>query len=218
MLTILAQVEKTGNITNTANKTEENEYDPNPNNNRDSKTLNVPEAADLTITKTVKPTNPSLHDSVIFTMVVHNHGPDTALNVYVIDKLPKGLKYISSSANYGSYNSKTGKWTIGTLLSNTTAILTIKSEVIAVGTIQNHATVYSSTYDPTLNDRTASAKVYVKKVKHPGKHEKCHGLYCHGKKIPMQHTGTSITALILAILMLISGLVISVGRNRTKTG
>jgi uncharacterized repeat protein (TIGR01451 family) len=220
LLTLIAQIEKTGSITNTANKTGENEYDPNPNNNQDSKTLNVPEAADLSITKTVKPTNPSLHDSVIFTIIVHNHGPDTALNVYAIDKLPKGLTYISSSTNYGSYNPKTGKWTIGTLLKNTTAVLTIKSGVGAVGTIQNHATVYSSTYDPTLNDRTASATVYVKKVKHPGKHEKCYGLYCncHGKTIPMQHTGTPIAALIIAILMIISGLVISVGINRTKTG
>ena len=75
LLTIIAQIEKTGNITNTANKTEENEYDPNPNNNQDSVTLNVQEAADLSITKTVKPTNPSLHDTAIFTIIVHNHGP-----------------------------------------------------------------------------------------------------------------------------------------------
>jgi hypothetical protein len=34
----------------------------------------------------------------------------------------------------------------------------------------------------------------------------------------MQHTGTPIAALIIAILMIISGLVISVGINRTKTG
>jgi uncharacterized repeat protein (TIGR01451 family) len=218
LLTILVQIEKTGNITNTANKTGENEYDPNPNNNQDSKTLNVPEAADLSITKTVKPTNPSLHDTVIFTIIVHNHGPDTALNVYVRDKLPQGLTYISSSTNYGSYNPKTGIWTIGTLLKNTNAVLTIKSGVETTGTIQNNAKVYSSTYDPTLNDRAASATVYVKKVKHPGKHDKCHGLYwnCPVKTIPMQHTGTPIAALILAILMIISGLVLSVGKNRVR--
>ena len=218
LLTILAQIEETGNITNTANKTGENEYDPNPNNNQDSVTLNIPEAADLSITKTVKPTNPSLHGTAIFTIIVHNHGPDTALNVYVIDKLPKGLTYISSSTNYGSYNPKTGIWTIGTLLINTNAVLTIKSGVETTGTIQNNAKVYSSTYDPTLNDRAASATVYVKKVKHPGKHEKCHGLYgnCHGKNIPMQHTGTPITALILAILMIVTGLVISIAKNSAK--
>jgi uncharacterized repeat protein (TIGR01451 family) len=212
-LNILVQVVKTGNIKNTANKTGENEYDPNPNNNQDSKTLNVPEAADLSITKTVKPRNPSLHQTVIFTIILHNHGPDTALNVYVIDKLPKGLTYISSSTNYGSYNSKTGIWTIGTFLKNTNAILTIKSGVETVGTIQNHAEVYSSTYDPTLNDRAASATVNVKETKHHGKHKNC-----HGKTIPMQHTGTPITALILAILMIVCGLIISVGRNRAKEG
>ena len=218
LLTILAQIEETGNITNTANKTGENEYNPNPNNNQDSVTLNIPEAANLSITKTVKPTNPSLHGTAIFTIIVHNHGPDTALNVYVIDKLPKGLTYISSSTNYGSYNPKTGIWTIGTLLINTNAVLTIKSGVETTGTIQNNAKVYSSTYDPTLNDRAASATVYVKKVKHPGKHEKCHGLYgnCHGKNIPMQHTGTPITALILAILMIVTGLVISIAKNSAK--
>ena len=65
-----------------------------------------------------------------------------------MDKLPKGLTYNSSSTNYGSYNPKTGIWTIGTLLINTNAVLTIKSGVETVGTTQNQATVYSSTMTP----------------------------------------------------------------------
>ena len=217
-LTIIAEVMKTGNITNTANKTEENEYDPNPNNNQDYKTLNVPQAASLSITKTVKPTNPSLHETVIYTIIVHNHGPDTALNVYVADKLPKGLTYISSSVNYGSYNLKTGIWTIGTFPMNSTAKLTITSSVNIVGHIQNHASVYSSTYDPNLYPTTATATVNVQPTKHLGKHKNCHGVYwnCQGKTIPMQHTGIPFTALIIAILMIVGGLSISVVKNRAK--
>lgn len=218
LLTIIVQVVKTGNITNTANKTEENEYDPNNNNNQDSKTLNVPQAANLSITKTVTPTKPHLDQTVVFTIIIHNHGPNTALNVYVADKLPKGLKYMSSSANYGFYDPNNGIWTIGTFMDNTTATLTITSGVESLGSIQNHATVYSTTYDPTLNDNTATATVTVQATKHHRNHEYCHGKYCscNGKTIPMQHTGIPLAVLILAILLIAAGLVISVRNSKNK--
>ncbi len=207
ILTILAQVVKTGSFTNTATKTSENEYDPNPKNNQDSKTVHVPQSADLSITKTVKPNNTFLHDTVNYTIIVLNHGPDTALNVYVADILPHGLKYISSTANYGFYHPNTGIWTIGTFKNGKTAILNIKASVEIVGPIQNHAHVYSSTYDPTINNKSATATVYVKSAKHHGKcyHGKC---YNQGNKIPMQRTGIPIIYMLLAFIMVAFGLVI----------
>ena len=203
-LTIIAQVIKTGNITNTANKTAENEYDPNTTNNQDSKTIKVPQAADLSITKTAKPTNPHLQQTVNFTLIVQNHGPDTALEVYVADKLPKGLKYISSSANYGQYDPNNGKWIIGTLPKGSVAILTIKVGVEITGTIKNHAKVYSITYDPTLNNTTATASVVVK-----GSNNHHHGNCDHGHTIPMQDTGIPISSLIMGMLMIVAGLVVT---------
>ena len=196
VLTILAQVVKTGNITNTANKTAENEYDPNPQNNQDSKTLQVPEAADLSITKTVTPSKPQLHETVKFTLIVQNRGPDTALNVYVLDKLSPGLKFISYTANLGTYDPNTGIWTIGTLPQNTIAVLTIKAGVEIVGPIQNHAHVYSSTYDPILDDNTATATAYVQAAKKSG------------KTVPMQNTGVPLAYIILAVLIIAMGFII----------
>ena len=201
ILTVIVQVVKTGNFTNTATKTSENEYDPNTENNKDSIIINVPQSADLSITKTVKPSNPFLHDIVNFTIIVHNNGPDKALNVYVDDLLPKGIKYISSTANYGTYNPKTGIWIIGELPMGTIAILTIKSSVEVVGPIQNHAHVYSSTYDPTINDRNATATVIVKSVKQNGKGNQ------QGNNIPMQRTGVPILYMLLALLLVGFGLI-----------
>jgi uncharacterized repeat protein (TIGR01451 family) len=198
-LTIIAQVVKTGNLTNVANKTAENEYDPNPENNNDSKTLNVPAAAALSVTKTASPVKLHIHESVIFTLIVQNHGPDTAISVYVDDKLPKGLKYLSSSANYGSYDPSTGIWTIGDLPNGTTAVLTMKCGVEVLGPLENHAHVYSSTYDPTLYPTSAAVGVSVTPQPVPNNPDK------NGKTVPMQPTAVPLAALVLAVLMIVGG-------------
>jgi uncharacterized repeat protein (TIGR01451 family) len=151
------------------------------------------QSADLSITKKATPSKPYIHQKVKFTLIVQNHGPDTALNVYVSDKLPHGLRYLSSSANYGQYDPVTGIWSIGILPRGTIAVLNVIVVVEIVGPIQNHAHVYSSTYDPILNDTTATATVYVQSDKK------------NGNTIPMQNTGIPI------IYMLIAGLLIGIG-------
>ena len=151
------------------------------------------QSADLSITKKATPSKPYIHEKVKFTLIVQNHGPDTALDVYVADKLPLGLKYLSSSANYGQYNPITGIWTIGILPRGTIAVLNIIVGVEIVGPIQNHAHVYSSTYDPILNDTSATATIYVQSGKD------------NGNTIPMQNTGIPV------IYMLIAGLLIGFG-------
>nr|WP_245315994.1 isopeptide-forming domain-containing fimbrial protein [Methanobacterium aggregans] len=198
-LTILAQVFKTGNLTNVVNKTAENEYDPNPENNNDSKTLNVPAAAALSITKTASPLKLHIHETVIFTLIVQNHGPDTAVKVYVEDKLPKGLKYLSSTANYGSYDPNTGIWTIGDLPNGTTAVLTIKCGVEVLGSLENHAHAYSETYDPSLYPTSSVAGVIVTPQPVPNNPDK------NGKTVPMKPTAVPLAALLLAVLMIVAG-------------
>ena len=198
-LTIVAQVVKTGNLTNVANKTAENEYDPNPENNNDSRTLNVPAAASLSITKTASPVKLHIHEAVIFTLIVQNHGPDTAVSVYVDDKLPKGLKYLSSNANYGSYDPSTGIWTIGDLPNGTTAVLIMNCGVEVLGPLENHAHVYSSTYDPIIYPTSAAAGVSVTPQPVPNNPDK------NGKTVPMQPTAVPLAALVLAVLMIVGG-------------
>jgi len=185
LLRIVALVTKSNTvIVNTANKYSENEYDPNPNNDKGNVSIKVAAAADLVIQKTVNTKSTYLNKKVYFTVTVHNYGPDTATGVYVKDLLPKSLKFKSFSTNYGKYNAKTGIWTIGNLGSKKTAKLTIVSYAVRTGTIVNTATVYSKTYDPVVrpgDSKVSRATVVVKKIKR--KH-----YYKPVKTVGMQHT------------------------------
>ena len=81
---------------------------------------------DLSVTKTVNNTTPTVGSNVVFTVTVSNAaGLSTATTVTLSDALPAGLTYVSSTASQGSYASGTGIWTVGTLASPATATLTI---------------------------------------------------------------------------------------------
>ncbi|MGC9516472.1 MAG: hypothetical protein ACP5C3_02085, partial [Methanomicrobiales archaeon] len=199
VLKIVVQVVKSNtSIENTATKTKENEYDPNPDNDSDSVTITVPTAADLAITKTVNNPRPTINDTIFFTYIVQNRGPDTAVESRVIDVLPAGLQYVSSSANYGSYNPQTGIWTIGDLPKDAVARLIIRCIVTRTGRITNKAKVESLTYDPILDDTVATATVDVQSKPKPA----------NGKKIPMQKTGIPISIILIAILMVFAGIIV----------
>ena len=66
-------------------------------------TLKVPSAA-LEIRKTVNKNTPRVNDTVIYTLIVQNHGPDAATQVIVNEVIPtNGLKFVGvESVNYGS--------------------------------------------------------------------------------------------------------------------
>ncbi|GAB4315306.1 MAG: hypothetical protein Kow0019_15510 [Methanobacteriaceae archaeon] len=203
VLKIIVQVVKSNTtIENTATKTKENEYDPNPDNDSDSVTIKVPTAADLAITKTVNNPRPTIKDTIFFTLIVQNRGPDTAVKSRVIDILPAGLQYVSSTANYGSYNPQTGIWTIGDLPKGSVARLTIKCIVTRTGKITNKAKVESLTYDPILDDTVATATVDVQSKPKPKPKPS------NGKKVPMKKTGMPMGIMIIAIIMLLSGILI----------
>jgi uncharacterized repeat protein (TIGR01451 family) len=206
-LKLTVQVKKTGITENTATKTSENEYDPNPANNTSSVKINVPSSAALDINKTASNKKPRINDTVYFTYVLRNNGPDTALKVYVDDVLPTGLTYVSSRADYGKYNPNNGIWTIGSLPVGKTAKLVIESIVTRVGDITNKAKVYSITYDPVTPNPEAEVTITVepKPKPKPAPPTPNH----HGKTVPMQETGFPITAIITAFLFVLAGLGIS---------
>ena len=54
-------------------------------------------------------------DTVTYTVIVTNNGPDSATNVALTDWLPAGVTYVSDTATQGSYNDGTGVWTVGTI-------------------------------------------------------------------------------------------------------
>lgn len=193
-LSLIFKVNATGTINNTAVKTHQDQFDPDTTNDSSNATLQVPSAADLSITKTVSNPRPYLHEVITSTLIVQNHGPNTATGVYVVDELPDGLKYISSSANYGSYDPLTGIWTIGDLPNGAIAILNIRTAVEKIGPLENHAHVYSSTYDPILNNQAATASVDVQATP------------VNAATVPMQPTGLPVGYLAIAVLLVLAGI------------
>ena len=91
-------------------------------------------AADLVTVKTLASGNPSPDEGnvVTFEIAVTNNGPDTATNVSLVDFLPAGLTATANngvSGIAGAYDPVTGVWSIGTLASGTTVVLTLEGTV-----------------------------------------------------------------------------------------
>jgi len=138
------------NITNTANVTSTTP-DPVPENNEDNETVEF--YPDVTVVKTVSNRTTSHGSIVTWTIKVTNNGPHDATGVYIIDKLPAGLRYVGSTADVGEYMPGSGRWTIGDLAENQSVTLTINTEVTVYdGFITNNVTVYApNDGDPTNN-------------------------------------------------------------------
>lgn len=103
--------------------------------------------ADLSLTKTVSNATPASGASISYTLAVTNSltSPTTASGVTVLDQLPFGVSF-TSATGFGSYNSSTGVWTVGSIPAGTTRTITITVSVTAgLGTtIQNGAEVMAS--------------------------------------------------------------------------
>ena len=158
---IVTLVNKTGSLTNKVSVVGK-EHDYNLANNNASKTISVPKAADLAVTKIVNNTAPNYHDLVKWTLTVRNLGPDASSGVKVNDILPEGLIYQSSSASLGSYSN--GVWTIGNLAKGASASLNIVCMVNKTGSIRNTASVTGNEYDIGKTNNNAEASIIVAKA------------------------------------------------------
>ncbi|MCS5491194.1 DUF7507 domain-containing protein, partial [Algoriphagus limi] len=150
VITNTATVSSTTNDTNTSNNT-----------STVNKTVNT--SADLAITKTGSPNPVIAGENLTYTISVTNNGPSDAQNVEVNDVLPAELSLISASPSVGTWTEPT--WTIGTLASGGSATITIVTNVssaLAQGvTINNTATVSSSTTDPNTGNNTSTSNTTV---------------------------------------------------------
>jgi uncharacterized repeat protein (TIGR01451 family) len=185
------------NATQGLNNTAGTSSETDPAGRKTAEVYNDIQTSHVTIEKTVSNPQPYIHETIYFTLIVQNWGPDTAIDVYVDDKLPVGIVYLGFTANYGSYNLATGIWTIGNLPANTIARLVMTVGVEKYGPIENHAHVYTSSWDPILGPRSASASIYVRELPSP-----------KPKTVGMQKTGSplSLPMLFMVILMVISGI------------
>ena len=103
--------------------------------------------ADLSLTKSVSNAAPATGSSISYTLTVTNASgsPATATGVTVLDTLPAGFSF-ASATGFGSYNSITGVWTVGSVPPGATRTLTISGTVNATSgaTILNSAEITAS--------------------------------------------------------------------------
>lgn len=123
--------------------------------------------ADLSLTKTVSNAAPAFGASISYTLSVTNAGASalTATGVTVQDSLPAGFSFTSASG-FGSYNSGTGVWTVGSIPPGTTRTLTISGTVAATAgaTVTNVAEVSASSaydYDSTPGNGASGEDDYA---------------------------------------------------------
>jgi uncharacterized repeat protein (TIGR01451 family) len=140
-------------------------YSGDPNNHRvvselgDEPQTVTPEQADLVLVKAVNDAAPVVGQTVIFTLIVGNRGPDAATDVIVTDPLPAGLSFVAAAPSQGFYNPSTGIWAIGTLPAGGVAVLQLAALVTAAGPSVNFAVVRGDQFDPDLSNNQAAASL-----------------------------------------------------------
>lgn len=123
--------------------------------------------ADLSLTKAVSTATPAAGASITYTLNLTNSSasPTTATGVTALDLLPAGVSYVSHSG-FGTYNSATGIWTVGSVAPGQTRTLTIQATVTAMAsaTVVNTAEITASSVtdlDSTPNNGTTTEDDYA---------------------------------------------------------
>ena len=129
-------------------------------------TVPIAPSADLSLTKSVSNASPAAGASINYILSVTNASGSalTATGVTVQDTLPAGFAFTGASG-FGSYNSTTGVWTVGSIPAGTTRTLTITGAVTATAgaSVTNIAEVSASSafdFDSTPGNGAAGEDDY----------------------------------------------------------
>jgi uncharacterized repeat protein (TIGR01451 family) len=99
--------------------------------------------ADLALSKEVSNPTPDEGETIVYTLIITNYGPDQATGVWVSDLLPAGVTYVSDDGE-GSYDPDSGMWAVGSLDVDESATLLITVTINSVTSdtaITNTATI-----------------------------------------------------------------------------
>jgi uncharacterized repeat protein (TIGR01451 family) len=125
------------------------------------------ETADLKITKSGSPDPVVATKRLTYTITVENLGPDTATNVVVTDKLPKGTKFVSAQSTDGNcalsgrtVTCEVGQLTSGPDSDRATINLVVRAPK-RTDNLANTAEVSSDTTDPNAANNRAIETVRV---------------------------------------------------------
>ena len=120
-------------------------------------------SSDLAVTKVVDDAEPSINDTINYTVTVTNNGPSQANAVQIQDVLPAGVTYVDDTPTQGTYDDSNGLWYVGTIANgdSESIVLTVTVDSDRAGqTITNTASVQSSS-NPDPNDANDSAAVDI---------------------------------------------------------
>ena len=164
-LQITARVDNAGEIINTAGITTSDQTDPDRTNNESIAVINQdpshPQIADLAVQKTVNLDTVNLNDTVIFTIVVRNNGPDDGHNVKISDVADAGLTNITTKGCAEDPNG-VSPCSVGTITASSYALIEITAQVSVAGSQTNTASVLSlDETDPNPNNDSDAATVTV---------------------------------------------------------
>jgi len=115
--------------------------------------------ADLMVTKTINNLTPSVGDTVNFTLIAKNFGPNHATGVTVVDTIPTGYTFVNTIASSGTWSAP--NWNLGNLLKNDADTLVIFAIVNSNQNHTNTAVIYGNEIDlvPTNNSSSVSPSV-----------------------------------------------------------
>ena len=110
------------------------------------------QSADLSLEMSVDPSQAGIGETVVFTILLTNDGPDMATGITVRDQLPSGFELLEANSTLGVFAPATGIWTLGGIPANGNAQLTLRTKVTDGGNYLNLAEVTASgllDYDST---------------------------------------------------------------------
>lgn len=86
--------------------------------------------SDIGTTKTVDDPMPTEGDTIVYTLVITNTGPENTTGLQITDLLPGGVTYLSDTGG-GAYTPSNGVWTIGMLNTgaSTTLMITVTVDI-----------------------------------------------------------------------------------------
>lgn len=119
---------------------------------------------DLGIQMTAEPEGVAVNERVTFTLTVTNHGPNPATNTQIVNHLPDGVVYRSSSVDCRESPQGILTCDLGELLARASATVTIEATVgeSALPTLRATAAV-ANLAGPDSNSENDTATIYIQR-------------------------------------------------------
>ena len=163
--TIVARVQASAASSTVANvaTVDGDQHDPTPANDTSLPTTTaVAPAADLVVTHSVDRPSIDVGDTVEYSVVVRNDGPQTATSVALVDDLPSGVSVVSITPGQGTCGAGDPfSCALGTLAPGASTTVVVRAQVVgaAQATFVNTASASATQFDPNLSNNAASAGV-----------------------------------------------------------